>query len=286
MDAPQRRPGGTTIRGVTVPRAPQHSPISVRSLLQGEDDYGIALLLILATIITLATVASGGVGQFAGIILGGGTLLFVLRTSGARRRTLRAASVLVIGALVLSALSIATGSTQATALWRGVGFVLAFVAPLAIFRRILSHVTITARTIMGALCIYLLIGLAFAYIFSILQELGPGPFFVQLPNPTMADFVYFSYVTLATVGYGDLTAAQPFGRMIAVSDALVGQLYLVSAVALLVGNVGRQLNRRAGADARDFMMVESVGDPEPSDARASVATSNPAPAHADRELAP
>jgi hypothetical protein len=53
--------------------------------------------------------------------------------------------------------------------------------------------------------------------------------------------VYFSYTTLATIGYGDFTAASSLGRMIAVSEGLVGQLYLVSAVALLVGNVGRQL---------------------------------------------
>jgi hypothetical protein len=146
------------------------------------------------------------------------------------------------------------------ALWRLIGFLLAFVAPLTIFRRILTHETITGRTILGALCIYLLIGLTFAYVFSILQAIGPEPFFVQTSTPGMADFIYFSYVTLATIGYGDLTAAHPFGRMIAVSDGLVGQLYLVSAVALLVGNVGRRLGRSIGAGEGSLATVESVAD--------------------------
>ncbi len=269
---------------MTAPHAPLNAPISVRSWLHGEDDYGIALLLILLTIITLATVSSASIGQFAGIVLGGGTLMFVLRTSGARPATQRLAAALVAIALVVSALSILTGSIQATAVWRGIGVVLAFVAPVAIFRRIVSHETITARTIMGALCIYLLIGLGFAYVFAVLQEIGPGPFFVQIENPTMTDFVYFSYVTQATVGYGDLTAAQPLGRMIAVSDALIGQLYLVSAVALLVGNVGRKLNRRAGADAGDFMMVESIVDPEGPIGPAGAAASTPPPADPEREI--
>ena len=55
--------------------------------------------------------------------------------------------------------------------------------------------------------------------------------------------MYFSYVTLTTVGFGDLTASTSAGRMIAVSEALSGQLYLVSAVALLVGNIGRTIVR-------------------------------------------
>jgi voltage-gated potassium channel Kch len=71
------------------------------------------------------------------------------------------------------------------------------------------------------------------------------PFFVQTSMPGPIDYLYFSYVTLTTVGYGDFTAATSVGRMIAVSEALTGQLYLVSAVALLVGNIGRTIVRGA-----------------------------------------
>ena len=68
-------------------------------------------------------------------------------------------------------------------------------------------------------------------------------------------------MTLTTVGYGDFTASTSVGRMIAVSEALTGQLYLVSAVALLVGNIGRTIVR--GARRTD---VELGGaDPEAED---------------------
>ncbi len=71
---------------------------------------------------------------------------------------------------------------------------------------------------------------------------------MQTKTPASIDYAYFSYTTLATVGYGDFTAATGIGRMISISEALVGQLFLVSAVALLVGNIGRTLRPEAPAD--------------------------------------
>ncbi len=208
-------------------------------MLAAEDDFGIALVLILATIIVLATFGDSSVGQLVAVVLGGVTLLFVLQTSNARRRTIRfATSIVVIG--ILSAIAaLLVGGERAAQLWSLViGILLAFVAPLTIARRILSHTVITLKTVMGALCLYLLVGLFYSYVFAFVQS-ATGSFFVQQTDAGTTDFIYFSYVTLATVGYGDLTAASNLGRMLAVSEALTGQLYLVSAVALLVSNLGR-----------------------------------------------
>ena len=78
-----------------------------------------------------------------------------------------------------------------------------------------------------------------SYLFPFIASVTGQPFFVQTATPNASDYLYFSYTTLATIGYGDYTAQQSLGRMIAVSEGLLGQLYLVSAVALLIGNVGR-----------------------------------------------
>ena len=99
-------------RPITLPTR----PLSLRLWLRGGDEYGLALLLILATIVTLATAGDSGAGQFAGIVLGGGTLLFVLRTSGARRATVRGATILVALSLILGAAAILSGSTQVLSL--------------------------------------------------------------------------------------------------------------------------------------------------------------------------
>ena len=124
-----------------------------------------------------------------------------------------------------------------------IGLALAFAAPVIILRRILASSTITVRLVLGALAIYLLVGLTYAYLYPVIGAMTNEQFFVQTSEPGAVDYVYFSYVTLTTVGYGDFTANTSVGRMVAVSEALTGQLYLVSAVALLVGNIGRTIVR-------------------------------------------
>ncbi len=208
--------------------------------LARRDDFGVVLVLILATIIVFAT-ASGTAGQLLSVALSGGTLLFVLHTAGAHRRTFRASAVVVVGSILGAAAAVLLGDTVSSATAGLVGLMLAIVAPIVILRRIFIAPVITVRLVLGALAIYLLLGLAYAYLFPLLAILTGQPFFVQMATPGTQDYLYFSYTTLATIGYGDFTAAGSLGRMIAVSEGLAGQLYLVSAVALLVGNVGRQL---------------------------------------------
>ena len=210
--------------------------------LEERDDFGLVLLLILATIMTVS-LGAGAVGQFIGVCLSGFTLLFVLHTSDARRRTFRAALAVVavaVGGAAVSLLSDADRGSTAAGL---IGLLLAFAAPVIILRRILNSPTITVRLVLGALAIYLLVGLTYAYLYPVVGAVTNEPFFVQTSKPQAIDYVYFSYVTLTTVGYGDFTASSSVGRMIAVSEALTGQLYLVSAVALLVGNIGRTIVR-------------------------------------------
>ena len=143
--------------------------------------------------------------------------------------------------MISTAVALLLGDTMATSTAGLVGLLLAIVAPLVILRRIVLSPRITFRLVLGALAIYLLLGLAYAYLFPLIATLTGAPFFVQTTTPGTQDYIYFSYTTLATIGYGDFTAATSVGRMIAVSEGLVGQLYLVSAVALLVGNIGRTI---------------------------------------------
>ena len=213
---------------------------TLRRLLARQDDFGVALALILLTV-TVFAAAAGPIGQLASVALSGGTLLFVLHTSGARGQTFRAAAVLIGIAILFAAVATYAGSAVPAATAGSVGLLLAVVAPLVILRRIVLSPTITFRLVLGALAIYLLLGLAYAYLFPLVAALTNAPFFVQTSTPDASDYIYFSYTTLATIGYGDFTAATSVGRMAAVSEGLVGQLYLVSAVALLVGNIGRTL---------------------------------------------
>ena len=232
---------------VTVARARRWSRLE--GSFAREDDFGVVLVLILLTIISFSA-SAGEISEMVSVALSGGTLLFIMHTAGARKRIYRVAVVTVVLAVLGTAIALALGDDElgksAASL---VGLLLAVVAPLIILRRILTASTITIRLVLGAMCVYLLLGLAYAYLFPLVATLTGTPFFVQTRDPAAIDYAYFSDTTLATVGYGDFTAATSVGRMIAISEGLVGQLFLVSAVALLVGNVGRAMRPRTSADA-------------------------------------
>lgn len=215
-----------------------------REMLAGGDAFGTVLVLILLTIITFSS-AEGPSGQMLSVVLSGGTLLFVLHTAGAPRRIFHTGLVVVVVAIVTTIAALLLGDTFGASTAGLVGLMLAVVAPIVILRRIVMSSTITFRLVLGALSIYLLLGLAYTYLFALVSNVSDVPFFVQTDHANQSDFIYFSYTTLATIGYGDYTAASSVGRMLAVSEGLVGQLYLVSAVALLVGNIGRQLRAPA-----------------------------------------
>jgi hypothetical protein len=87
----------------------------------------------------------------------------------------------------------------------------------------------------------------FATVASAVSALGGSPYFAGKPSANGADYVYFSFITLATVGYGDFAPALRLGRALAVLEGLMGQLYLVTVVALLVSNLPV---RRSGGEGQ------------------------------------
>jgi hypothetical protein len=109
-----------------------------------------------------------------------------------------------------------------------------------IFTRVAKAPVVDVRVVMNAVTVYLMLGLFFAYVFMSLSAASGDTFFTQGPNQPTSVFLYFSYITLATIGYGDFTPAHTAGRFIAVAEGLMGQLYLVTVLALIVSNIGRQ----------------------------------------------
>ncbi len=205
--------------------------------------YGWLLGLILFTIgFQMAAPESDG-ARIVTIGLQGFTLLAALRVSGVRRWLVHIAAVVTaIALLTATGILIGSGDLDAGG-GRALGLMFVAVAPLAIAYGVLLQARraqmITFRTIFGVLCVYLLIGSAFAYAYGIISVADDGTFFAEIFGGDQSDFLYFSFATMTTVGYGDLTAAHDFGRSLAVMEALIGQVYLVTLVALIVGNLGR-----------------------------------------------
>jgi hypothetical protein len=115
-----------------------------------------------------------------------------------------------------------------------VSIILCLAAILSIATHLTRRRSATSATLAGAVAIYLLVGLVFADLYMCLAELRDVPFFTQPEPHGSVAYLYFSFTTLTTVGFGDLTAGTDPGRMLAVVEALLGQLYLVTVVAFIV----------------------------------------------------
>ena len=108
-----------------------------------------------------------------------------------------------------------------------------------IMDHILRSEEVSADTLYGAVCVYLLLGLLWASIYGFLEYISPGIIFVTnnadvVTNLTSNEIIYYSYTTLTTLGYGDITSLTPEGRIVSVLEAIVGQLFLAFLVARLV----------------------------------------------------
>jgi len=214
--------------------------------------YFIALVGIVAVILLAAgSGESNPIGAIA-LVVQGAVLIFVLRISDIRGHVGRIATAITAALVVGGVVSIIVEGAPATMSTEVVGLLFAVVTPIAIIRRVARENHVDSTVVGGALCVYLLIGLFYVQVYSLLDRATEGQFFVQISDPAPADFAYFSYVTMTTVGYGDLTAADNLPRMFAVTEALIGQLYLVTVVALAVSRVRPGARRRSIAeDVRD-----------------------------------
>ncbi len=209
----------------------------LRSTRDQSGAYGLVLISILLSVLAAVALGRSPWGRWFVAVLQGVTLLLTLNISGARARARLTILALVIVALTVAAIAVAMGNSETG---RGIDAVISGLlvvgAPVAIVRGARSHIEITAQTVFAALSVYLLIGLFFAFLFAVMGAIDQ-PFFASGVNGSLPDYVYFSYVTLTTVGFGDLIARGDVGRMASVLEAITGQLYLVTVVALLVGGL-------------------------------------------------
>jgi hypothetical protein len=131
--------------------------------------------------------------------------------------------------------------TPALSVWSAVATLLFFVLLIgAMLKKVFGHEErVTVHQIQGAVAVYLLIGLAWSILYQLCDLTLPEAFNLPAthyldPETRQEEFTYFSYVTLTTLGYGDITAVHPIVRMFVVLEALFGQLFPATLLARLV----------------------------------------------------
>lgn len=205
----------------------------------------LLLLVPLALLILVQPlVAQGTLPGYATKVL---TLLVIVgayRILQPHRKLMWASGIL----FVIAAVAIPTDQVSAGWTAHVIGG-LAIVAALTITALIIGYEAVRERwvtrdTLLGALAVYLLIGITSTVVYELIELLTPGSF-TNLqglsPDQVFAELNYFSLVTLTTLGYGDIAPVAPTARMLAALEAIVGQFFVAVVVGLLISRGGAQI---------------------------------------------
>jgi len=200
------------------------------------DAYGLVLFLILTTFVVMMTLPpEGWGGRVAAVAVAGLTAIIAFTSSDVRRARVRLAAVIAAASVVAALLAQVTSSDRLLGLAFGAVAVLLAIAAATILRRVIVGASkVDFRTILGAISVYTLLGLLFAFLFVAFGNWTDSEFFAGVANPHSSDYLFFSYTTLTTTGYGNLVPAGTVGRSFAVFEMLAGQIFLVTLVAGLV----------------------------------------------------
>ena len=246
--------------------------------LRGSHRYVVVFVLVLVIIMTAIALPPDNSGR--GVLMVGlaaVTLFVAVWLSGTSAWTPRIVACLVVfAALVAAGTWLIPGiDDEVGVATRLVVLSMVVVLPFVIgggALRAMKEDGVNLDVVFGAVANYLLIAIGFAVVYAIVGDLGSTPFFVgRAPTrfDSFPDFMYFSVITQSTVGYGDFVPATGPGRAFASAQALVGQLYLVSVVAIVVSNFGRGTERQRRRQQENLQKLKGEVEQLESDDKSS-----------------
>lgn len=207
-----------------------------------------SLSIFLAALVAIIVVPALGPVGLPGRLLGD-ALVSLMLVSGVAAVAHRPRAVPIVSVITVAALLVRWASwlfpTAGLAVWREIS-TLATLGALCyvVLALVLWRGSITTRRIQGAIAVYLLLGFIWAQVYELVALLHPGAFTGAVEGRGSLPWTYYSFVTLTTMGYGDIMPVHPLARAVAVLEALTGQLYLAIMLARLVS-----LELQSGATA-------------------------------------
>jgi hypothetical protein len=207
----------------------------------GRHRYGAVLVLTLALAVYALNAPDTHVARLIQLSGAGAVLVVAVVTSRAPAAVRRVAGAGLAIAVFGAGLVTTVGHPQPTASYVTISVLLGTAAAviLAGLARLVGERGVVVPVVLGALAVYVLVGLVFGFVVGAAAAWGHGAYFASGTDAAQSARVYYSFTVLTTTGFGDLTAATRGGRALAVLEMLLGQLYLVTVIATLVGNLRR-----------------------------------------------
>jgi voltage-gated potassium channel len=198
------------------------------------DSYASLLVLLLANFFLLELVDDERWGAIGSTLLAAAALVVAISDPSTGHRITRRHAIQILACVALAPLVLVVNSAEVLALTFLLPVVLLVTATLPVtITRVLRHRRVTHETVLGALCAYVLLGLLFAFVFLAIEELS-GPFFAQPGEHPQSEYLYFSFITLTTLGLSASTPSLGLPQALTALEALVGSIFLVTLVARLV----------------------------------------------------
>jgi hypothetical protein len=222
----------------------------LRRAQEVSDAFGLVLLLVLVTYVLTSLLENSGWSAVVELSAGSVTAVVALSSAGTPVRPVRLGALLAVVAIVLAGVAAVTDTRGWLTAGTLVEVGLLFAAMVAVLHRVVTANVVDTRTILGAISVYVILGLLFTFIFATVERLQGGAFFEEVADPQNSDFIFFSFTTLTTTGYGNLIPGGQPGRMLAGLEMMIGQIFLVTLVARLVSLWRpRRRTREPGGDA-------------------------------------
>ena len=213
---------------------------------QASDAFGLVFLLVLTTYVLASLLENRDWTSVILTVATSATSVVALTSSHARVLVVRAAIALSLLTIALATIGAVTGDRD----WLNVASVIQIslltLAMGSVLRRVVTSPEVGSRTILGAISVYAVLGILFTFLYGAVERIQGGAFFEGVPDPSGSDFLFFSYTTLTTTGYGNLVPGGQPGRLLSGLEMMAGQIFLVTLVAGLVSlwRPGEAIKRR------------------------------------------
>ena len=209
-------------------------PPTLKSVYEFDSYGGVLILIVFTYVLSINLSKSWGLSII--LVVQIATVSIILRISRAPHliRVVAAASLLV--AVAAAILGLILHREVADRFLPAVSGLLYLIAPVSILRHLIRRTVVDQETVLGAVSAYLLIGMFFAFVYRAAAANEATAFFGVQGDGTYAQDLFFSFTTLTTTGYGNLVPAENPGQSFALAEMLIGQLFLVTAVAKVINS--------------------------------------------------